>query len=274
MASIEVRNVTKVFRLPERTLIALQDLSFEVGDREFVALIGPSGCGKSTVLRLIADILQPTSGEILVHGVPPAEARRRQLYSFVFQDPVMLPWRTVIKNVELPLEIIGRPRRNEYDHRPAELLRLVGLAGFENASPEQLSGGMKQRAAIARALLLNPKVLLMDEPFGALDEITRDRMNLELLRIWRETDAAVLFVTHSIDEAVFLADRVIVLTPRPGRVATEVRIDIPRPRALEIKQGEACFYYGALLRQALAEAAAAQGVDLTTQETELVDRDK
>ncbi len=269
MASIEVRNVSKVFQLPETSLTALEDLSFEVGDREFVALIGPSGCGKSTVLRLIADILQPTSGEILIHGVPPAEARRQQLYSFVFQDPVMLPWRSVVKNVELPLEIIGNPRRKMFDHRPAELLRLVGLDGFENASPDQLSGGMKQRAAIARALLLNPKVLLMDEPFGALDEITRDRMNLELLRIWRETDAAVLFVTHSIDEAVFLAYRVVVLSPRPGRVAADVKIDIPRPRTLDIKQGEACFIYGALLRKALAEAAASRGVDLASQETDL-----
>jgi NitT/TauT family transport system ATP-binding protein len=269
MASIEVRNVTKVFHLPEHTLTALQDLSFEVGDREFVALIGPSGCGKSTVLRLVADILQPTGGSILVHGVPPAEARRQQLYSFVFQDPVMLPWRSVIKNVELPLEIMGSRRRQAFDHRPAELLKLVGLDGFEKANPDQLSGGMKQRAAIARALLLNPKVLLMDEPFGALDEITRDRMNLELQRIWRDTDAAVLFVTHSIDEAVFLADRVIVLSPRPGKVAADIKIEVPRPRTLEIKQGEVCFTYSSLLRRALADAASAQGLDLTSQEADV-----
>jgi NitT/TauT family transport system ATP-binding protein len=155
MASIEVRNVTKVFQLPEHTLTAIEGLSFEVGDREFVALIGPSGCGKSTVLRLVADILQPTGGSILVHGVTPAEARQQQLYSFVFQDPVMLPWRSVMKNVELPLEIMGSMRRKAFDHRPAELLQLVGLDGFEHANPDQLSGGMKQRAAIARALLLN-----------------------------------------------------------------------------------------------------------------------
>jgi len=270
MASIEVRGVTKVFRLPEGPLTALENLSFEVGDREFVALIGPSGCGKSTVLRLVADILQPTSGEILVHGKSPAEARRERLYSFVFQDPVMLPWRTVIKNVELPLEIIGNSARKQFGDRPAKLLNLVGLSGFEKASPSQLSGGMKQRAAIARALLLNPKVLLMDEPFGALDEITRDRMNLELLRIWKETDAAVLFVTHSIDEAVFLSDRVVVLSPRPGTVYADVKIDIPRPRALELKQSEVGFKYSAMLRKALADAAAARGVDLTSQETELV----
>jgi len=222
------------------------------------------------VLRLVADILQPTKGEIQVYGESPAEARKDRLYSFVFQDPVMLPWRTVIKNVELPLEIIGNPARRAFDDRPRQLLDLVGLSGFESAGPEQLSGGMKQRAAIARALLLNPKVLLMDEPFGALDEITRDRMNLELLRVWKETDAAVLFVTHSIDEAVFLSDRVIVLTPRPGKVFADVRVDIPRPRALELKQNEIGFRYSAIVRKALADAAAAEGVDLTKEETELV----
>jgi NitT/TauT family transport system ATP-binding protein len=273
MASIEVHNVTKVFQLPDGPLTALEGLDFEVGDREFVSIIGPSGCGKSTVLRLVADILQPTEGEISVHGVSPSEARKKQLYSFVFQDPVMLPWRSVMKNVELPLEILGNPARKQYDDRPAELLDLVGLKGFEEASPNQLSGGMKQRAAIARSLLLYPVVLLMDEPFGALDEITRDRMNLELLRIWEETEAAVLFVTHSIDEAVFLSDRVVVLSPRPGRVFTDVEIDIPRPRALELKQNDVGFEYSAKLRRALAEGAAAAGVDLATQETESLSAD-
>jgi NitT/TauT family transport system ATP-binding protein len=273
MASIEVRDVTKVFQLPDGPLTALQGLDFEVGDREFVSIIGPSGCGKSTVLRLVADILQPTEGEILVHGESPAEARSKQLYSFVFQDPVMLPWRSVLMNVELPLEILGTPARQPFDGRPANLLDLVGLQGFEEASPNQLSGGMKQRAAIARSLLLNPKVLLMDEPFGALDEITRDRMNLELLRIWEETDAAVLFVTHSIDEAVFLSDRVIVLTPRPGCVFTDVEIDIPRPRGLELKQNEVGFRYSAKLRRALAEGAASAGIDIMTQETESLGAD-
>ena len=270
MASIVVRDVAKVFQLQEGSLTALENLSFEIGDREFVALIGPSGCGKSTVLRLVADILKPTSGEILVHGEPPSEARERRRYSFVFQDAVMLPWRSVLKNVQLPLEIIGKPARDQYEDRPVELLDLVGLKGFENANPDQLSGGMKQRAAIARALLLDPKVLLMDEPFGALDEITRDRMNLELLRIWKATDAAVLFVTHSIDEAVFLADRVLVLSPRPGMIFKDIEIDIPRPRSLELKQSEVGFRYSAKLRKALADGAAQSGVDLATQETELL----
>jgi|TARA_B100001964_G_scaffold196434_1_gene221006 NitT/TauT family transport system ATP-binding protein len=253
MASIEIKGVSKQFQLDNGSLLALDDVSLTVGDNEFVTLIGPSGCGKSTLLRLVADILQPTSGEILLHGVSPQAARERLLYSFVFQNPVMMPWRTVIQNVSLPLEIVGSNNIKEVSNSPAELLTLVGLKGFENATPDQLSGGMKQRAAIARSLLLNPKVLLMDEPFGALDEISRDRMNLELLRIWLETDAAVLFVTHSIEEAVFLSDRVIVLSSRPGTIRANVVIDIPRPRALEIKQSEQCFQLGAVLRQALAE---------------------
>ena len=261
MASIEIKGITKEFQLEDGSLLALDDISLTVGDNEFVTLLGPSGCGKSTLLRLVADILQPTSGEILLHGVSPQIARERLLYSFVFQNPVMMPWRSVIENVSLPLEIVGRDNIKDVTNSPEELLDLVGLKGFENANPDQLSGGMKQRAAIARSLLLNPKVLLMDEPFGALDEISRDRMNLELLRIWQETDAAVFFVTHSIEEAVFLSDRVIVLSSRPGTIRANVVIDIPRPRVLEIKQSEQCFRFGAVLRQALAEGVSSSEPD-------------
>lgn len=254
MASIELNSVSKIFELPDGPLTALKDIRFEVGEREFVSLIGPSGCGKSTVLRMVSGLIPASEGEILVHGLSPAEARQKRLYAFVFQDPVMFPWRTVIRNVEMPLEIVDRQTRARFAGRAKELLKLVGLQGFDKATPNQLSGGMKQRAAIARALLLNPQVLLMDEPFGALDEINRDRMNLELLRIWRETDASVLFVTHSIEEAVFLSDRIILLSPRPGTVYADIKVDLPRPRTMEIKEGEKTFQISAQVRRLLSEA--------------------
>jgi NitT/TauT family transport system ATP-binding protein len=253
--SIEVRGVSKVFALPNnRRVEAVQDISLTVGENEFVSLVGPSGCGKSTLLRMVADIVKPSQGEIRVLGHTPTEARLKRLYSFMFQDPVMLPWRSVLQNVQLPLEVI--PDGKSLRSRARDLLQLVGLSGFEDASPRQLSGGMKQRAALARALLLSPKVLLMDEPFGALDEITRDQMNLELLRIWRETTASVIFVTHSIEEAVFLSDRVCVFTPRPGKIREIIPIDLPRPRTLEMKQTEEMFRLTARARAALSDAVA------------------
>lgn len=228
---ISVTHLTKIFALGSQILTALDDVSLNIRERELVALVGPSGCGKSTLLRLIADLDTPTSGEVVVAGGSPASARRQRLFGVVFQDPVLLPWLDVLGNVRLPLEVTDGGADGHAD--PRELIRLVGLKGFEHAHSWQLSGGMKQRAAIARALVLKPKVLLLDEPFGALDEITRQLMNLELLRIWGDTSTTALVVTHSISEAVFLADRVVVMSPRPGRIVAEESVLLPRPRTLD-----------------------------------------
>ena len=243
------------FRGPAGTVEALRDVSFTVGPGEFVTLIGPSGCGKSTLLRLAAGLLAPTTGRVRVLGGTPAQARRARAFGVVFQEPALLPWRTLLANVELPLEIAGR--------RPAErrtvaqrLIEFVGLAGFERARPAALSGGMRQRAAIARALSLDPRVLLMDEPFASVDELTRDRLNQELLGIWRSTGKAILFVTHSIEEAVYLSDRIVVLTRRPGRVAAVLNVDLPRPRDLALKRTPEAFQWTARVRLALEEASA------------------
>jgi NitT/TauT family transport system ATP-binding protein len=228
---ISVTHLTKTFALGSQSLTALADVSLDIRERELVALVGPSGCGKSTLLRLIADLDIPTGGQVLVDGGSPASARHHRLFGVVFQDPVLLPWLDVLGNVRLPLEVTNGGADGHAD--PSELLGLVGLQGFEHARSWQLSGGMKQRAAIARALVLHPKVLLLDEPFGALDEITRQLMNLELLRIWGDTSTTALVVTHSISEAVFLADRVVVMSPRPGRIVAEESVPLSRPRTLD-----------------------------------------
>ncbi len=229
---------------------ALEGVSLAVGPGEFVSLLGPSGCGKSTLLRLVSDILAPTDGTISVAGEAPATARRRRAFGFVFQDATLLAWRDAEQNVLLPLEIAADGRNPR--ERAKNLLELVGLARFGGSYPWQLSGGMRQRVAIARALITEPKILLMDEPFGALDEITREYMNLELLRIWEATGTTILFVTHSSPEAVFLSDRVVVMGTSPGHVKMDLRVELPRPRDPAMKETVEFARHTAALRRALA----------------------
>jgi len=217
-----------VFTWPDNPLEALDEAIFSVAANEFVSIIGPSGCGKSTLLRILAGLVRPTGGQVLLEGVPMSGPHRE--IGFMFQHANLMPWRSALRNVMLPLEIEAVPRA-EAERRARELLGLVGLTGFEEALPRDLSGGMRQRVALARALVYDPEVLLLDEPFGALDALTRERMNWELLRIWEMRRKTVLMVTHDIQEAVFLSDRVLVMTPLPGRIKQEVVIDLPRPRA-------------------------------------------
>ena len=253
-AAIAVAGVRMVFERDGAPLEVLQGVTLTVPRGEFVSLLGPSGCGKSTLLRLVADVVYPTEGTISVLGRSPAEARRDRALGMVFQQPVLLPWLSVEENVRLPLRIGQWGRRHPPAMSPAALLALVGLQGFERARPAQLSGGMQQRVAIARALVSDPPILLMDEPFGALDAITRDRLNEELLRIWTETRRTVIFVTHSIPEAVYLSTRVAVLSPRPARIRKLVEIDLPYPRQPHMRDTPEFTRYTAGLREALEQA--------------------
>jgi len=237
-AVIEVAGLEKIFvTVSNERIHALHDISLAVGEREFVTIVGPSGCGKSTLLKLIAGLLPASAGRIAVGGKIVAAPRTD--IGIVFQNPILLPWRTVIENVLLPAEVQGRPMAAARA-RARELLAMVGLAEFESKYPMELSGGMQQRAAISRALLCDPEILLMDEPFGALDAMTREQMNLDLQRIWREAGKTVVLITHSIPEAVFLGDRVIVMSPRPGRIVRVLDVPIPRPRSIDV-MGEPLF---------------------------------
>ncbi|MCI7106665.1 MAG: ABC transporter ATP-binding protein [Lachnospiraceae bacterium] len=214
---------------------ALTGVNLDIYKGEFISLLGPSGCGKTTLLRSIADLQEPTEGTVRIGGMTPKEVRLQQKFGFVFQQPVLFDWRTVKKNVELPLEIMYQSKE-ERSERADKMLEMVGLKDFANHFPKQLSGGMQQRVNIARAFGIRPEILLMDEPFSALDEFTKEKLHEDLLRIWRKTNKTVIFVTHNIQEAVFLSDRICVLSPHPGRLSAVVDVDLPRPRTLEMKE--------------------------------------
>ena len=240
---IAVKDLRKEYRTPRGSVLALEDVAFRVREGEFVAIVGPSGCGKSTLLKILAGLLPATRGEVTLRDEPVNGPRRD--VGVVFQSPVLFPWRSVLDNVLLPVDV-QRLDRERSRSRALDLLALVGLRGFEHRYPWELSGGMQQRVAITRALIHNPAMLLMDEPFGALDAMTRDALNLELQRIWLERRETVVFVTHSIPEAVFLADRVVVMTQRPGRILERIAIDIPRPRSLDLAASPE---FGAIVRR-------------------------
>ena len=245
---ISARELSLIFQTADAPVDALSKVNLAVEDGEFVSFIGPSGCGKTTLLRVIADLEQATSGSIAVNGMSPREARLSRAYGYVFQAPALYPWRTVEQNVGLPLEIMGLDRQAQ---RIAKNLDLVNLGGFEKKFPWQLSGGMQQRVSIARALAFDPKLLLMDEPFGALDEIVRDMLNQQLLELWSRTQKTVVFVTHSIPEAVFLSTRIVVMSPRPGRVTDVIETNFPKDRTLDIRETPAFLKVAHRVREGL-----------------------
>ena len=247
MSVVEIKNVSKEFK---GGTVALRDIDLEIEQGEFISLIGPSGCGKSTLLRIVGDLIEPSAGTVTVNGKPARQARQDHDYGIVFQDAVLYNWRTVAKNVALPLEL-AKWDRDKRTRRIEEMLDLVELRGFGDHYPWQLSGGMQQRVSIARALSFDPALLLMDEPFGALDEMTRERLNAELLRIWQASGSTVVFVTHSIAEAVFLSTRVIVMSPRPGRISKVIPIDLPQPRTQATREEPRFFELATEVREAL-----------------------
>jgi NitT/TauT family transport system ATP-binding protein len=267
MNVVEIAGVTKTFA--QGNVTALENIELELQPGEFVSLIGPSGCGKSTLLRVIGDLTPPTSGTVTVNGKPAHRARKDGDYGIVFQDSVLFDWRTVAKNIALPLEMLGWDRERRKT-RVEEMLDLVELRAFADHHPWQLSGGMQQRVSIARALSFEPALLLMDEPFGALDEMTRERLNLELLSIWEKLGSTVVFVTHSISEAVFLSTRVVVMSPRPGRIAGVVEIDLPTPRTAETRYTSRFFELVTKVRELLRS----RGEHLLPEEEELLEADR
>ena len=249
---IEASHLSLTFETNDGPVHALSDVSLDIQKGEFVSLIGPSGCGKTTLLRVIADLEQPSEGEISINGMSPHEARLKRAYGYVFQAPALYPWRTIGKNIALPLEIMGYSK-SEQAERVRKGLDLVNLTGFEKKFPWQLSGGMQQRASIARALSFDPDLLLMDEPFGALDEIVRDKLNEQLLRLWEMTQKTVVFVTHSIPEAVFLSTKIVVMSPRPGKIHDIITCDFPRDRTLDIRETPEFIDVANRVRQGLRE---------------------
>ncbi len=248
--AVEATDLSLIFQTADTPVTALADINLQIARGEFVSFIGPSGCGKTTLMRVIADLEQPTSGRMRVNGVSAHEARQARAYGYVFQAAALYPWRNVLRNVMLPLEIIGLPA-HERRERAMQQLALVGLEGFERKYPWQLSGGMQQRVSIARAMALQPELLLMDEPFGALDEITRDHLNEQLLRLWERTRKTVVFVTHSISEAVFLSNRIVVMSPRPGRIIEVIANDLPVGRQLDVRETPAFTAVAQRVRAAL-----------------------
>jgi NitT/TauT family transport system ATP-binding protein len=257
-AAVEARGLGKVFGRDAAAMEALRGIDIVLSPGDFVSLIGPSGCGKSTLLRLIGDLATPSSGELTVNGKTPEQARLDRDYGMVFQSATLLDWRTVMKNVELPLEVMGFDSESRAA-KAEEMLALVQLESFAGLYPWQLSGGMQQRVAIARALAFNPSLLLMDEPFGALDEMTRELMQQEVLRIWEETGTTVIFVTHSIQEAVFLSTRVLVMSPRPGRITDQISIDLATRRNEDTRESPRYFELITAVREALRRGERSAG---------------